>query len=103
MGRRDTLISNSILEAIFKDKTDDKKTLLARIFAFFSVFQLTLSRYRDELFRRLRNEVWKIDEKEYTESFQGHGEKDALKAVGDLGYSGSVCAHENSQPFDNQY
>lgn len=90
MGCRDTLISDSILQAIFQDKSDDKKTILGRIFAFLSIFRLTLSRYRDELFRKLRNEVWKIDEKEYTESFKPHGLKDTLKSVGDLGYSGSV-------------
>ena len=95
MGYRDTLISNSILQAIFQDRTDDKKTFLGRVLAFFSAFQLTLSRYRAALFQRLRTEVWKIDENEYTESFKGRGRKDALKAVGDLGYSGSVREQSN--------
>jgi len=90
MGRRDTLISNSILHAIFKDRCDDKKTLLGRILAFFFIFQLTLFRYKAGLFRKLRTEIWQIDEEEYTESFKGSGKQAALKAIGDLGYSGSV-------------
>jgi len=90
MGRRETLISNSILHAIFQDRDDDKKTLLRRILAFFSIFQLTLSRYKAGLFRKLRTEAWQIDEEEYTEWYKGSGEQAALKAVGDLGYSGSV-------------
>lgn len=89
---RDTLVSNSILHAIFQDRTDDKEGFFARVSASCAFYQLTLSRYRDDLFRRLRNEVWKIDEKEYTDSFKGEGSKDALKPVGDLGYSGSVSA-----------
>jgi hypothetical protein len=88
---RDTLISNSILQAIFKDQKDEERsTFFGRLGASCAFYQLTLSRYRHELFKRLRNDVWKIDEKEYTESFKGQGSKDALKPVGDLGYSGSV-------------
>jgi hypothetical protein len=70
--------------------------LLARILAFFSVFQLTLARYRDEVFRKLRNESWGVDEHEYTESFRSpsKGKRTDLKSVGDLGYSGSVRACE---------
>lgn len=90
MGRRQTLISSSILKAIFLDRSDDNKTLLGRILAFFSIFQLTLSRYKADLFRKLRTEVWQIDDNEYIESFKGSGKKAVLKAVGDLGYSGSV-------------
>ncbi|KAF2017363.1 SAICAR synthase-like protein [Aaosphaeria arxii CBS 175.79] len=94
MGRRQRLISTSILRAIFRTKTKDTKNpgLLARILAFFSIFQLTLSRYREELFKKLRNETWQIDEEEYTESFRSpsHGKRTDLVAVGDLGYSGST-------------
>ncbi len=97
MGRRQRLISTSILRAIFVTKpvSNDNSAqpgLLACILAFFSVFQLTLARYRDEVFKRLRNESWQIDEAEYTESFRSpsKGKKTDLKSVGDLGYSGSV-------------
>jgi hypothetical protein len=97
MGRRQRLISTSILRAIFSTKTEEGKKsngILARIFAFFSVFSLTLARYHAQLFKKLRNEIWGIDEDEYTESFRSpsHGKRTDLIAVGDLGYSGSVNA-----------
>lgn len=97
MGRRQRLISASILRAIFIAEftsTDDtaRPGLLARILAFFSIFQLTLARYRDQVFKKLRDEAWSIDEEEYTESFRSpsKGKRTDLKSVGDLGYSGSV-------------
>jgi energy-converting hydrogenase A subunit M len=97
MGRRQRLISNSILRAIFftESVNNDKiqrPGLLARILAFFSVFQLTLARYRDHVFKKLRNEIWHIEEEEYIESFRSpsKGKRTDLKSVGDLGYSGSV-------------
>jgi hypothetical protein len=97
MGRRQRLISNSILGAIFSPKkaygTDDRPSLFARILAFFAVFNLALARYRAALFRKLRNEIWAIDEEEYKESCRSsrHNKRTDLVAVGDLGYSGSVC------------
>lgn len=97
MGRRQRLISTSILRAIFNPNltgdTDQQPGLLARIFAFFAVFQLTLSRYRAALFKKLRNEIWQIEEEEYTESFRSpsKGKRTDLISIGDLGYSGSVC------------
>jgi hypothetical protein len=90
MGRRDNLISKSILHAIFRDRKTSKKTVLGRIFAFFTVFQVHLARYRDELFKKLRDNVWEMDEDEYRESFRGQDRIGRLKSVGDLGYSGSV-------------
>ncbi|KAI1357441.1 SAICAR synthase-like protein [Xylaria arbuscula] len=97
MGRRQRLISTSILRAIFITKpasSDDtaEPALLVRILAFFSVFQLTLTRYRHLVFEKLRNEAWQIDEEEYTESFRSpsKGKRTDLKSVGDLGYSGST-------------
>ena len=96
MGRRQRLISTSILRAIFRTKSksdaDKPPTLFARILAFFSIFSLALSRYRQELFKKLRNETWQIDEEEYSESFRSPSreKRTDLVAVGDLGYSGSV-------------
>lgn len=96
MGRRQRLISTSILGAIFKTRVstdpDKKPGLLARILAFFSVFSLALSRYRAELFKHLRNKIWEIEEEDYTESFRSpsKGKRTDLISVGDLGYSGSV-------------
>jgi hypothetical protein len=87
------LISTSILRAIFRyNATDEHPGLLARILAFFSFFYIALARYRADLFKRLRNEVWQIDEDEYTESFRSpsKGKRTDLISIGDLGYSGSV-------------
>lgn len=96
MGRRQRLISTSILRAIFRTKpgdADKPPTILGRILAFFSVFYISLSRYRAELFKKLRNEIWQIEEEDYTESFRSpsKGKRTDLISVGDLGYSGSVC------------
>jgi hypothetical protein len=96
MGRRDRLISTSILRAIFRPKQtspDKPLNFVGRILAFFSVFHLPLARYRAGLFKKLRNEAWGIDETEYTESFrsQSNNRRTDLIAIGDLGYSGSVC------------
>jgi hypothetical protein len=90
MGYRDNLISKSILHAIFRDRKTSKRTTLGRILAFFTFFQLHLVRYKDEIFKRLRDEIWEMDEDEYRESFRSQDKKGKLKAVGDLGYSGSV-------------
>ena len=96
MGRRQRLISTSILRAIFKpsyaENNQQQPGLLARIFAFFAVFQLALSRYRAAVFKKLRNQIWQIEEEEYTESFRSpsKGKRTDLIAIGDLGYSGSV-------------
>lgn len=97
MGRRDRLISTSILRAIFgtgspQNDEDARPGLLARILAFFAFFNLTLARYRAGVFRKLRNELWGIEEEEYTESFRSpsKNKRTDLIAVGDLGYSGSV-------------
>jgi hypothetical protein len=97
MGFRDRIISTSILRAIFKTKpaeTDDEAgpSLLSRILAFFAFFNLALTRYRGRLFRKLRNDIWGIEEEDYIESFRSpsKSKRTDLVAVGDLGYSGSV-------------
>jgi hypothetical protein len=98
MGFRDRLISASILRAIFRsgpapNEDEARPGLLARIIAFFAIFSLTLSQYRAKLFRKLRNEIWQIEEEEYTESFRSpsKNKRTDLVSIGDLGYSGSVC------------
>jgi len=101
MGRRQRLVSTSILRAIFKTgpKDPDKRpSLLVRILAFFAIYQLALTRYRAKLFKKLRNQIWQIEEEEYTESFRSpsHGKRTDLIAAGDLGYSGSVGLSRSS-------
>jgi hypothetical protein len=102
MGRRDRLISSSILRAIFQtgSKQHDEEArpgFFARIIAFFAIFSLALSRYRGRLFKKLRGETWEMEEEEYTESFRSpsKNKRTDLVAVGDLGYSGSVCSMQN--------
>jgi hypothetical protein len=99
MGRRDRLISTSILRAIFRtgsepepEDEEARPGLFVRILAFFAIFQLALSRYRAKVFRTLRNQIWQIEEEEYAESFRSpsKSKRTDLVAIGDLGYSGSV-------------
>ena len=101
MGRRDRLISNSILRAIFRadaPRNDEKGHLglWARIYAFFALFNITLARFRASLFKKLRNDTWEMEEEEYTESFRSpsNSKRTDLVAIGDLGYSGSVCQYD---------
>ena len=97
MGRRDRLISTSILRAIFRSDPSQndgeaRLGLVARIWAFFALFSLSLARYRAAIFRKLRTKTWEMEEEEYTESFRSpsKSERTDLVSVGDLGYSGSV-------------
>lgn len=93
MGQRDRKISTSILRAIFPKQTpSENPSFLKRVVAFFSIFQLPLTRYRINVFKKLRNDIWEIDESEYTESFrsQSNNKRTDLVAIGDLGYSGST-------------
>jgi hypothetical protein len=91
MGRRDRLISKSILCALFHEPSEDKRTALARILAFFTFFQLKLEKYRPDTFKKLRHETWELNEEEYKESFrQKEKSGGGLNPVGDLGYSGST-------------
>ncbi|KAG9185319.1 hypothetical protein G6011_07863 [Alternaria panax] len=97
MGRRDRLISASILRAIFRSDSPRKDEgarlgIFARIYAFFAFFSLTLVRYRASLFKKLRIDTWEIEEEGYTESFRspGKSKRTDLIPIGDLGYSGST-------------
>ena len=101
MGRRNRLISNSILRAIFRadaPRNDEsgRPGFWARIWAFFTLFNLSLARFRASLFKKLRNDTWEMEEEEYTESFRSpsSSKRTDLVAIGDLGYSGSVRQHE---------
>mgnify|MGYP007070491195 CR=1 FL=1 len=89
MGVRDRRISKSILRAQFR-RRPLKKGLFARLLAVFSIFQLPLERYQEDVFWKLRKDVWGLDEDEYRESFREGEKRGGLKSVGDLGYSGSV-------------
>lgn len=91
MGKREEWISTSILNAIFRDVHAQSLALLQRILVFFAIFRLRYARFEPALFRKLRKDVWQLDEEEYHESFRRSGKKAGLKPLGDLlGYSGSV-------------
>ena len=100
MGRRNTLISKSILRALFLDQHQDQRTLLARILAFFTFLELKLQRYKADVFKDLRSKTWELSEDEYKESFR---QKDrsggGLEPVGDLGYSGSTFFTTSNSKF----
>jgi hypothetical protein len=89
MGFRDSRIAKSIVKALFS--VARRHSFLARILAFFRVFDISLIRFRPDSFDKLQL-VWKIDKEQYLESFATeHGADGSMvKSVGDLGYSGSV-------------
>ena len=89
MGSRSKLLGKAIIQAIVSDSEDNKGGVLSRILSFFRLFSITLSRFKADVFQKLRRETWQIDESKYRESFK-EDNKDGLKSVGDLGYSGSV-------------
>lgn len=102
MSMHERLISKVIVRAVLRAKgRRPANSILARIVAFFSLFQIPLVRVDDDLFSHLRDDVWEMDEEEYQGSFKKSGKKQHLKPVGDLGYSGSVsrtCSSENLAP-----
>jgi hypothetical protein len=90
MGYRERKISASIVKAVFLT-VDGKTGFLGRLLAFFRIFDLALTRFEPDQFRKLRQEIWKIEDSEYNEAFsKDNGRDPTVHAVGDLGYSGSV-------------
>lgn len=88
--RREAAITGAIQRAIFLDATRIRRTILAYIVAFFTLYRIKLVRVAAEIFKRLRTDVWKMDEEEYKQSFQSSKGKAMVQPMGDLGYSGSV-------------
>lgn len=85
MGRADR-VSKAILAAVYREEKGNRRGILARILHFFSVFNITLTRYDAIKFEKLRDNIWQYDHATYRESF----DTKMLKPAGDLGYSGSV-------------
>ncbi|EAL93699.1 hypothetical protein KXW98_008822 [Aspergillus fumigatus] len=98
-SRRHSALAKSIQLALFRDPKAFRKSLLGRILAFFSIFYIRLIRYRDELFRKLRNDVWEIDEVEYKACFFSENKTLPLKPMGDLGLSGSTFFSTSNNKF----
>ena len=88
-------IARSIVRAIVKSGADKRSSsLLALVLALFSTFislyQLVLRKVRPADFANLRRKHWDISDDDYVQSFQAGEEEQALKAIGDMGFSGSV-------------
>lgn len=82
--RRQKVIARSITHSILN--SDRKPSFLSRLPAYFYIYWLTYECVEESLFKSLRA-AWEIDEGKYRESFEG---KQALSAMGDMGYSGST-------------
>ncbi|QKX64616.1 uncharacterized protein TRUGW13939_11791 [Talaromyces rugulosus] len=90
---REKAISRSIHRALTREPYSQgiqSHSWVMCIYNFFSLSYVRLSRVSAELFKHLRNEVWKIDDTDYTNAFRHQGPNTGLVAVGDLGYSGSA-------------
>ncbi|KAJ6090360.1 hypothetical protein N7486_009175 [Penicillium sp. IBT 16267x] len=88
-SRREKALTKSIQKALLRDPDKFKKTAWGRFIAFFTVRRIKLIRFESELFSKLRHEVWSYNEDDYQASFRTTSGQSALKAIGDLGYSGS--------------
>lgn len=87
---RQQKIARSIVYAILENNGAKARSLLARILTaiayFFALYQLSLTKHRNDLFEKLR-EQWQVDDEDYKDSF---GQRNGLLAKGDMGFSGSV-------------
>jgi len=87
---RQQKVAKSIVYAILENDGAKVRSLLSRVLAaivsFFALYQLQLTRLRNDLFNKLR-EHWQVDDEDYKDSI---GQKNGLKANGDMGFSGSV-------------
>ncbi|KAG9655731.1 SAICAR synthase-like protein, partial [Aureobasidium melanogenum] len=87
---RQQKIARSIVYAILENNEAKVRSLLARILTaiayFFALYQLSLTKHRNDLFEKLR-EQWQVDDEYYKDSF---GQRNGLKGKGDMGFSGST-------------
>ncbi|KAL4861521.1 hypothetical protein BDV12DRAFT_64685 [Aspergillus spectabilis] len=97
-NRRQKAISRSVQRALFRSK-ESRRTFIQRILAFFRIFYVTLIRYEQELFYKLRSEIWSIKEEDYMSSFESEKKTVPLDPMGDLGYSGSTFFRTSNSAF----
>lgn len=90
-SRRQSSLVKSIQKGLKRDPNRFKKTCWGQLIAFFTINGVKLIKYEPTLFNTLRYEVWEFKEDDYQASFRPTNGQLALKAMGDLGYSGSVC------------
>lgn len=99
MGRQER-IARSIVRAIVNAKNGPKKRprsplglILTFFSTLFSLYQLALHKVRPAEFANLRRNHWHVSDDDYIESFQpseGRNDEEEMKAIGDMGFSGSV-------------
>ncbi|KAM7219441.1 hypothetical protein V8F06_005175 [Rhypophila decipiens] len=114
MGRQES-IARSLTQALTTTNGNgngvgerSSRNLLGWILAFFSVFfslyQLTLRKIRPAEFTKLRRDHWDVTDDAYVESFLPREEgaskrEEALKAIGDMGFSGSTFYSTADQKY----
>ncbi|KAL4920085.1 hypothetical protein BDW62DRAFT_199171 [Aspergillus aurantiobrunneus] len=97
-NHRQKAISRSVQRALLRRGTS-RISLIKRICAFFHIFYLTLVRYEQELFHKLRTEVWRVTEEDYISCFKGAGKSPSLVSMGDMGFSGSTFFRTSNSAF----
>lgn len=98
MGRKEA-IARSVVRAITRRRPTQGRSanrlgrILALFSAFFSLYQLPLHKIRPVEFQNIRSEHWNVDDDDYVAAFLNE-ERDgaALRAMGDMGFSGSVSS-----------
>jgi len=95
MTRQDRVARSIVYAILFADDSSPPKagSLLSRILAvvtaFFTLFQLNLTRVRSDLFSTLRSTSWSLPDDTYLSSFEG-SPSDVLNSTEDMGFSGST-------------
>lgn len=92
-SRRESALTKSIQNGVLRDPDRFRTSCGARVMAFFTIRRIKLVRFEGHLFTGLRREVWNFNEDEYQASFHTSSGQQPLKAIGDLGYSGSVSTN----------
>ncbi|KAK4244230.1 phosphatidylinositol-4-phosphate 5-kinase-domain-containing protein [Corynascus novoguineensis] len=107
MSRKEK-IARSIVRAITKTNGLDRRPsnpvalILALFSTVFSLYQLVLRKIRPADFANLRRQHWDVNDDDYAQSFiaQGDNGGDApLKAIGDMGFSGSTFYSTADQKY----
>ncbi|KAK4099022.1 SAICAR synthase-like protein [Parathielavia hyrcaniae] len=107
MGRQEK-IARSVVHTIVKTNGANKRSigplgvLLALFSAVFSLYQLALRKVRPADFANLRRKYWDVSDDDYTASFrtgEGKAGAESLKAIGDMGFSGSTFYSTTDQKY----
>lgn len=97
MGRQEAIARSivlTLLNGTQKRASNALAWLLASFTAFFSFYQLRFEKVRPADFANLRRNHWSVKDDDYLDSFRpetGKNAEDGMKAIGDMGFSGSVC------------